>query len=97
MPAFRALRYTAIAEGISYLILLFIAMPLKYGMGIEIAVRVVGMIHGILFLLLIYLLWRAWKTFMLELQLCILVFVASLIPFAAFWADRKLREQHRSV
>ena len=37
-------------EGYSYIILLFIAMPLKYLAGIAIAVKIVGMIHGILFI-----------------------------------------------
>jgi integral membrane protein len=41
-------------EGYSFLILLFIAMPLKYMAGIPLATKVVGMIHGILFFAFIY-------------------------------------------
>lgn len=43
-------RIVAFWEGISYLLLLFVAMPLKYGLGIDMAVRTVGMAHGLLFL-----------------------------------------------
>ncbi|MDH4303765.1 MAG: DUF3817 domain-containing protein, partial [Nitrospira sp.] len=43
-------RVTALAEGSSFLLLLFIAMPMKYFMGMPLAVRVVGLIHGLLFL-----------------------------------------------
>ena len=50
-PIIRRFRSIAIAEGISFLVLLFIAMPLKYLAGWPDAVRVVGMAHGVLFLL----------------------------------------------
>ena len=40
-------------EGYSYLILLFIAMPLKYLLGIAMAVKIAGMAHGVLFIMLI--------------------------------------------
>ena len=43
-------RIVAFWEGISYLLLLFVAMPLKYGLGIDMAVRIVGLAHGVLFL-----------------------------------------------
>ena len=42
-------------EGYSYLVLLFIAMPLKYLLGVALAVKIAGMIHGILFVSLIAL------------------------------------------
>ena len=43
------LRILGIIEGISYLILLVIAMPMKYFMGLPLAVKFVGMTHGVLF------------------------------------------------
>ena len=51
MSELRRFRMTALAEGSSFLILLFIAMPMKYVMGMPRVVTVVGAIHGILFLL----------------------------------------------
>lgn len=83
------LRVIAFLEGVSYLILLGIAMPLKYLAGIPEAVRVVGMAHGVLFVLFVILLiqvaversWSFKKTF--------LSFLSSLIPFGTFYADVK--------
>lgn len=87
-------RYTAISEGISYLLLLFIAMPLKYGADHPEAVRVVGMLHGILFIVLGAALLYALVRSHISFRMCVLVFVASLIPFGAFWADRRLKEEY---
>ena len=56
MSQVSAFRMTGLAEGVSFLTLLCVAMPLKYFMGIPEAVRVVGLIHGILFLLYVGLL-----------------------------------------
>ena len=84
-------RSTAFAEGVSYLVLLFIAMPLKYGLDWPLAVRVVGSIHGALFVAYVLLalfaaLEQKWTS-----RFCIVVFVASLIPFGTFWLDKKLQ------
>lgn len=88
------LRYSALAEGVSYLVLLFIAMPLKYAAGIDEAVRWVGWLHGLLFILLCSsLLWAKFKGG-LGWPLGWLVFFASLVPFGAFWADAKLRRRY---
>ncbi len=46
----RAFRAVALAEGASFLVLLGIAMPLKYGAGLPEAVQVVGLVHGLLFM-----------------------------------------------
>lgn len=83
------LRIIAFIEGISYLVLLGIAMPLKYYYNQPQAVKTVGMAHGVLFVLFIVLLlivhveqkWRLSKSF--------LVFLSSLIPFGTFYADVK--------
>ena len=49
IPIVRLLRTVGILEGLSFLVLLFIAMPLKYGWGHASAVRVPGLVHGALF------------------------------------------------
>ena len=46
----RTLRILGNIEGVSYLLLLGVAMPLKYAFGLPLAVKVVGMAHGVLFL-----------------------------------------------
>ena len=47
-------------EGYSYLLLLFVAMPLKYILGFSVAVKIAGMIHGILFIIFLVLGVKAW-------------------------------------
>ncbi len=71
-------------EGISYLVLLLIAMPLKYYAGIPMAVKVVGYLHGILFVtycLLLALTMRKMKWSFLN---GFYAFVLSLVPFGTF-------------
>lgn len=84
---------TALAEGTSFLILLFVAMPMKYFMGMPMVVRVVGSIHGILFLLYIGQLIRLRATYRWDNRFCIQAFVASILPFGTFLFDKYLREK----
>lgn len=93
MSQIRAFRMTALAEGVSFLTLLCIAMPMKYFMGMPEVVRVVGSIHGVLFLLYVGLLAilhvkQRWS-FMFSLY----ALVASVIPFGTFMLDKHLREK----
>jgi integral membrane protein len=89
------LRIIGFVEGISYLILLGIAMPLKYIYELPQMVRITGMIHGLLFVLYVLyvcivavqLRWSLWKVF--------LAFVASLVPFGTFWADVRLLRPYK--
>jgi integral membrane protein len=82
-------RIAAFWEGISYLLLLFVAMPLQYGLGIDMAVRVVGMAHGVLFLA--YCLSLAVAARRLGTRLTLLAFVMSLVPGGTFWLETRLR------
>ena len=85
------LRLFSLAEGVSYLVLLGIAMPLKYGANMPGAVRIVGSIHGALFVVFCVALLRAMLGARWPISRAALVFVASLVPFAAFWMDRWIR------
>lgn len=85
------LRKVALIEGVSFLLLVFIAMPLKYFMDLPLAVKVVGWIHGVLFMLLCALLLRAWVGARWPLGRAVLVFIASLLPFGPFLIDRRMR------
>jgi len=85
------LRLAAIVEGLSLLVLLFIAMPLKYYYGNTEIVPVVGMTHGILFLVFLALSSfvsqrKAWSD-----GFWALVVISSMVPFATFVMDRKLK------
>ncbi len=78
-------------EGYSYLALLFIAMPMKYIFGYPLAVKIVGMTHGILFILFCILLLQAWEKTNWSLKENILFFVASLIPFGTFYTKNRIK------
>src|ERR1043166_598053 len=81
------LRVIGIVEGVSFLVLLLIAMPLKYAAGKPEAVQVVGMAHGVLFLLYVGAAWfvaklRNWPNTRLGFA-----FVASVLPAGTFVFD----------
>lgn len=88
------LRLLAILEGISLLVLLFIAMPLKYHYGMPEAVTMAGRTHGALFLVFSGMLMvvsqrQAWPD-----RFSFQVFLASMIPFASFVMDRRIKALH---
>ena len=87
------LRIASILDGISYLILLGIAMPLKYIAEMPMAVRIVGMTHGLLFIALCFCLLAVLLDKKLTFKWCVIVFACALIPFAPLFLDRKLREK----
>ena len=87
------LRLYGFIEGISYLLLLGLAMPLKYYWGMPIYVRVIGMTHGILFILYCLQLYLAMRHHKWSLGFAAYLFVAALIPFGTFYSDRHLRER----
>lgn len=79
-------------EAVSFLVLLAIAMPLKYLAGQPMAVTIVGWIHGALFIALAMVTFTAWVNRQLRFGEACLVAIASLIPFGPFIIDRRLRE-----
>lgn len=85
-------RAAGMVEGISFLLLLGIAMPLKYMAGMPMAVRVVGMIHGVLFLVFLLTIFQAWGNRALTFRQAVMAGIASLIPFGPFLIDRRLAE-----
>lgn len=84
------LRLVGYLEGISFLVLLLIAMPLKYLAGQPAAVRMVGMAHGVLFVLYVFLLIQNTIEHSWSWRKAMLGFAASLVPLGTFWADRRL-------
>ncbi|MGM7723965.1 DUF3817 domain-containing protein [Metabacillus sp. Hm71] len=87
------LRFVGNLEGISYLVLLIIAMPLKYFLDFPLAVTIVGGLHGFLFVLFVVMvavvkfkkhwsvLWGIWAVFL------------AFIPFGTFYLDRQLKNK----
>ncbi len=85
------LRKVALTEAVSFLVLLGIAMPLKYAAHLPIAVKIVGWIHGVLFVVFCFALWRAWIGARWPLSRAVTLFVAALLPFGPFFIDRRMR------
>ena len=78
------LRFMALLEGTSLLLLLLVAMPLKYAYGMPEAVKLVGPIHGVLFILFnVILFWNVIKGRVSEVK-GFIGLIASLIPFGTF-------------
>jgi integral membrane protein len=93
LTALRQLRLVALVEGASFLALLFVAMPLKYLVGLPLAVRIVGSIHGVLFIAFVLALIRVSVARAWPFSRSLLAFVASIVPFGTFVFDRSLRRE----
>ena len=87
----KGLRALSFVEGVSTLILFGVAMPLKYVWGMPLAVRVVGLTHGLLFSILVFQLFRAIRRVPLKQKIAWLCMVAAVLPFGPFVADRWLK------
>jgi integral membrane protein len=97
MNALRQLRVVGLLEGLSFLFLLFVAMPLKHLAGMPTPVRVAGSIHGLLFLLFLSALFRVASERDWPARRSALAFGASLIPFGTFALDRVLKREMADV
>lgn len=86
-------RVISLIEGISYLVLLLIAMPLKYWLDFPKVVTVVGMLHGVLFCLYILALIHVTFANRWSILRVIGAFLASLLPFGNFVLDRRIRHE----
>ncbi|WP_163999155.1 DUF3817 domain-containing protein [Pyxidicoccus caerfyrddinensis] len=86
-------RAVALLEGLSFILLLFVAMPLKYLAGLPLAVRVVGLAHGLLFVLFLFALMEVAIAYRWSLVRVVGAFVSSLVPFGTFVLDARLRRE----
>lgn len=91
------LRAISLTEGVSYLLLLLVAMPLKYVWGMPLAVKWVGWAHGMLFMALGALLLLAMLRAALPFKLAVIVGVAALLPAGPFFVDRLLKRHQESL
>jgi integral membrane protein len=82
-------RWISIFEGISFLTLLFLAMPLKYIFGLPQMVQIVGMAHGVLFIA--YLIGTAvmFKPLDWSIKTLFIVIACSVLPFGPFYVENK--------
>ncbi|KAA0548729.1 DUF3817 domain-containing protein [Bacillus sp. BGMRC 2118] len=88
------LRVIGFIEGMSYLFLLFIAMPLKYWANIPVAVSVTGMLHGVFFVLFLFALAHVFFAHRKSFWFGLGGVIASFIPFGTFVLDRKLKKMN---
>ena len=77
-----------ISEAVSFILLLGIAMPLKYMMDMPLMVKYVGWAHGVLFVAYIISLYLAQEEQGWKIQFSFLAFIAALIPFGPFLLHR---------
>ena len=97
MKAVHLFRIIAITEGISYLILLLIAMPLKYFADLPEAVTYVGWVHGVLFVTLGILALMVKPILNKKFGWLVKVFIAAILPFGTFILDREVKKDQASV
>ena len=91
------LRRIALAEATSYLLLLGIAMPLKYFANMPMAVKITGWIHGLLFAVFCWALLQALRRAGWPVSRCALVFALSFVPVVPFLFDRQMRQWERDA
>ena len=91
------LRIIGDVEGVSYLVLLFVAMPLKYLAGMPKAVRIAGSIHGFLFVAFMVALADVWRKRGWSFRKVLLAFASSLVPFGTFALSRHIRREERNA
>ena len=90
-PIYR-IRIIALIEGVSFLLLLGIAMPLKHFAGMPLAVKYVGWAHGGLFIALALVTFYALARRYINFQVTCMVALASILPFGPFLLDGRLKE-----
>lgn len=91
------LRLISFLEGLSFLVLLFIAMPIKYILENPIVVKYAGMTHGLLFIIFVYSLYQTSREQNWTFKFTFIAFVSSLVPFAPFWLEKKLKVLDRKL
>ncbi len=88
-------RIIALLEGVSYLLLLFIATPIKYVANDPKYVKMLGMPHGLLFIAYIILAFLLKPEYKWNSRQFLVVLIASIIPFGTFYVDRKYLKNNK--
>ena len=85
----KTFRITSFLEGISFLCILFITMPLKYFFDNPEPNKIIGTVHGVLFILYILLASSVKTKKQWSLKTFIIILACSIVPFGTFWMDKK--------
>ena len=89
-------RYVGWAEGLSFLGLLLIAMPMKYMMGIPEATRIAGSVHGMLFLAYIMIAFQISGTLSWKKMTLFKALIAAVLPLGTFIFDKIYLSENKS-
>ncbi|WP_428024917.1 DUF3817 domain-containing protein [Arcobacter sp.] len=90
--ALNRFRIISYIEGLSYLTLLFIAMPIKYIGENPYPVKVIGMTHGVLFILFMIFLFETMRKYNWENRFSLKLFVYSIVPFGSFIIEKRVKK-----
>ena len=90
-------RKVAMAEGVSFLLLLFVAMPLKYFANMPMAVKIMGSLHGVLFVTFVVLAWEVKSDNQKSFLWLVKAGLASLLPFGTFVMDKEWKKEEALV
>jgi integral membrane protein len=90
-------RKVAFAEGVSFLVLLVVAMPLKYMADMPMAVTVVGGLHGLLFVSFIVLAYMVKEEHNKKFNWLLKACLASIIPFGTFYMDKEWKKEEAAA
>ncbi len=90
------LRLFSLLDGLSFIILLYFAIYEKRILGDETAVRIPGMVHGVIFTIFLILLYLTMEKRKWPIKRAALVFVCSLIPFAPFFLEPNIKKEQEA-
>lgn len=90
-------RVISAIEGISYLILVFIAMPIKYLGDNPIYVKIFGMAHGVLFIIFLISLFEVKSRDKWENGFSLQILILSLIPFGAIVIENRVKPEEATI
>lgn len=90
-------RIISLSEGVSLVVLLFMAMPLKWIFGMPKMVNYIGWVHGILFILYVLFLFPTSRSLQWTFRTTFLALMAAMLPFGPFLFDRKLKKEEKMI
>lgn len=84
------LRILSLIEGLSLVLLVFFAVPMKYMFDLPVFVRVIGMAHGVLFLGLVFMTIMVGIEYGWKFKRIAAILISSVVPFGCFYVEQKI-------
>jgi integral membrane protein len=84
--------WISLAEGTSFMVLILIAMPLKYMADLPAMVKYVGWAHGLLFVAYVFQLIYVTIAYKWKFQRLVTYFIAAFLPLAPFFVERQVKK-----